>query len=176
MKACDASVAGGVDLPACSVLVYGNNAIEPPLGVDSSLSFKAAVDPACTLDRVYSGLCSACTAAAATAGMCPPGTHTFVLDMGLPGGRTTDTILAMVFHVGSHLLSAEVMIQFEVISSSRDIAGAGSNTSETLQHMLVASKVRFYAGGILFHFCPLVTLLMWTLPPVLYYAFVCSEH
>jgi hypothetical protein len=138
MTACMASA---VDLSSCSVAVYGHNATDDTFGVDTSLTFRAAVDLACTLARVYARLCSACTAAAATAGTCPPGTHTFILDLGLPGGKTKGSMLRMVFHVGSSLLSAKVTIQFEVISDSRGLAGAASSASEALKSMLVSSQV-----------------------------------
>jgi hypothetical protein len=135
---------GDVDRSACSVLVHDHNTVGGSLGDDLSLSWKAAVDPTCTLDRVFSGLCAACTAAAAMAGRCPPGNHIFMLDMELPGGLEPDSTLAMVFHVGAPLLSAEVMIQFEMISDTRDLPGNASEASEGLQSMLRSSKVCSY--------------------------------
>jgi hypothetical protein len=141
ITACRASALGAVGLSDCSVLVHDNNSTGGSVGAGSSFSFKAAVDPTCTLARVHSGLCSACTAAAATAGTCPPGTHTFIFHMSLPGGITTSNILAIVVHVGSCLLSAEVMLQFEVISDSRGLTGVASTAREVLQFMLVSSKV-----------------------------------
>jgi hypothetical protein len=139
MRACMASAVHAVDLSSCSILVYGHNATGDSVGL--SLTFKAVVDPTCTLDRVYAGLCSACTAAAATAGTCPPGTHAFIFDMRLPGGITSGTMFGMVFHVGSSLLSAEVTIQFEVISDKRGITDPASKASEALHSMLVSSQV-----------------------------------
>jgi hypothetical protein len=141
ITACIASTVHAVNLSSCSVLVYDNNSTGYPLVDGSSLSFKTAVDPSCTLARVYSGLCSACTAAAAAQGTCPPGTHTFIFDMGLPVGLENTTMLGLVFHFGAAVLSAEVMIQFEVISDSRGLAGVASKAQETLQSMLVDSKV-----------------------------------
>jgi hypothetical protein len=138
MAACMASA---VDLSSCSVVVSGHNATDDTFGDGMSLSFRAAVDPECTLARVYAGLCSACTAAAAAAGTCPPGTHAFIFDMGLPGSIGNGTLLGMVFHVGSSLLSAQVTIQFEVVSDLRGLTGAASKTNETLQSMFVSSKV-----------------------------------
>jgi hypothetical protein len=142
ITACMASDMGKADLTSCSVIVHDHNAAGSSSGVAFSLSFKAAVDPTCTPARVYSGLCSACTAAAATAETCPPGTHTFIFDMEVPGSLRNSNVLALAFHVGSSLLSAEVMIQFAVISDSRGLAV--SNASEALQTMLVSSKVRCY--------------------------------
>jgi hypothetical protein len=141
MIACIASAVDAVDLSSCSVLVYAHNATADSLVVGLSLSFKAVVDPSCTLARVFSGLCSACTAAAATAGMCPPGTHAFIFDMGLPVGEESSTMLGMVFHVGAALLSAEVLIQFEVIWDSGGVGATASKAQEALQSMLEASKV-----------------------------------
>jgi hypothetical protein len=149
LTACITSAVGGVDLSACSVLVHDQNAAGGSFVDDWSPTWKAVVDPTCTLDRVYSGLCAACTAAAAMAGRCPPGTHTFMLDMKLPGGLEQDTTLAMVFRVGSPLLSAEVMIQFELISDARDLPGNISEASEALQSMLLSSKVCFHNREIL---------------------------
>jgi hypothetical protein len=144
LTACFASVGRAVDPSSCSVIVHNYNAsavIDNSLDAGSILKYKVMVDPLCTLDRVYAGLCSACTAAAATAGMCPPGTHTFVTDVVLPGGLGLGASLAMAFHVGSSLISAEEMIQFEVISDTRGLSLAGSEGSMRLQSMLVSSQV-----------------------------------
>jgi hypothetical protein len=149
LTACMTSAMGDVDRSACSVLVHDHNTVGGSLGDDLSLSWKAAVDPTCTLDRVFSGLCAACTAAAAMEGRCPPGKHIFILDMELPGGLEPDSTLAMVFHVGAPLLSAEVMIQFEMISDTRNLLGNASEASEALQSMLLSSKVCFYNTEIL---------------------------
>jgi hypothetical protein len=137
-----------VDLSSCSVLVHDHNSVGGIFGAGLSPSWKAVVDPTCTLDRVYSGFCAACTAADAMAGRCPPGTHTFMLDMKLPGGLEPDTTIAMVFRVGAPLLSAEVMIQFEMISDARDLPGNASDAREGLQSMLLSSKVCFYNSEV----------------------------
>jgi hypothetical protein len=144
LTACMTSTVGDVDLSSCSVFVYDHNSVGGIFGAGLSPSWKAVVDPTCTLDRVYSGLCAACTAAAAMAGRCPPGTHTFMLDMELPGGLEPDTILAMLYRVGSPLLSADVMIQFEMISDTRNLSGNDSKATEALQSMLLSSKVCFH--------------------------------
>jgi hypothetical protein len=149
LKACLASAMGDVDLSACSVLVHDHNVVGDFSGAGLSPKLKAVVDPACTLERVYSGLCSACTAAAAMAGTCPPGTHTFILDMELRGTLAPDNVLAMVLRVGSTLLSAEVMIQFEVISDTRGRSGDGQEATEALQSMLLSSKVCVFDSEIL---------------------------
>jgi hypothetical protein len=149
LTACMTSAVGEVDTSSCSVLIHDHNAAGGSFGDDWSPTWKAVVDPTCTLDRVYSGLCAACTAAAAMAGTCPPGTHTFMLDMKLPGGLEPDTTLAMVFHLGSLLLSAEVLIQFEMISDARDLPGNVSEANEALQSMLLSSKVCFHNRKIL---------------------------
>jgi hypothetical protein len=47
----------------------------------------------------------------------------------------------MVFHVGAALLSAEVLIQFEVIWDSGGVGATASKVQEALQSMLEASKV-----------------------------------
>jgi hypothetical protein len=141
ITACMATTVDTVDPSSCSVLVYDHNSTVHSLAADTSLNFKSLVDPSCTLARVYLGFCSACTAAFATAGKCPPGAHAFILDMGLPVGLENSTMLRMLFHVGSSLLSAEVMIQFNVISDSRGLAVAASTALKTLQSMLMASKV-----------------------------------
>jgi hypothetical protein len=114
LTACMVSTGDAADLSSCSVLVDYNSSTGNSLAAGSSLGFKAFVDESCTGARVYSGLCSACTAAAATAGTCPPGKHTFILDVGEPVGVESSTILGMVFHVGSSLLSAGVVIKFEL--------------------------------------------------------------
>jgi hypothetical protein len=144
MTACMVSDVNAVDLSSCSVLVYDNESTDDSLVAGTKLRFKAVVDPSCTLARVYSGLCSACTAAAATAGMCPPGTHAFILDIGGRFDLNGSTMLRMLFHVGSSLLSAEVMVEFKLISDSRGLAGAASRALETLHSMLVTSKVCFF--------------------------------
>jgi hypothetical protein len=141
MTACIASAVDAGDLSSCSVLVYDNNAANHFLTAGSSLSFKAAVHPSCNLERVYAGLCSACTAAAASAGTCPPGTHAFILDIDGPVGLEPSTMLGMVFHVGASLLSAEVLIQFEVDTDTRGDNGTAAKARKTLQSMLEASKV-----------------------------------
>jgi hypothetical protein len=165
MTACMASA---LDLSTCSVIVSGHNSTRDSFGAGLSLTFKAAVDPTCTLARVYVGLCSACTAAAATAGTCPPGEHTFILDMGLPGGVQNGTMLGMVFHVGSSLLSAEVNIQFEVISDWKGPIVTASKSSETLQTMLVSSKVCLF-DTMAFHAirCPCGTAVSSTISSAL---------
>jgi hypothetical protein len=163
LTACMTSAVGDVDRSACSVLVHDHNAVGGVFGDGLRPSWKAVVDPTCTLDRVYSGLCAACTAAAAMAGTCPPGTHTFMLDMKSPGGLEPDTTLAMVFRVGASLLSAEVMIQFELISDTRHLPGNVSEASEGLQSMLLSSKVCFYNSEVANHTivssCVIVILL-----------------
>jgi hypothetical protein len=174
MTACMASAMGKVDLASCSVIVYDQNDTRISSEAAFSLSFKAAVDPTCTPARVYSGLCSACTASAATAGMCPLGTHTFIFDIGVPGHLWNGTVLAMAFHVGSSLLSAKVLIQFAVISDSGSLAGEVSNASEALQAMLVSSKVRFYKS-LKFH-ATIALVLSLSLPPLLFYPVVYSEQ
>jgi hypothetical protein len=141
MTACTVSAVDAVDLSSCSVVVHDKNTAGHSIAAGSSLSFKAVVDSSCTLARVYSGLCSACTAAAATAGTCPPGRHAFMLDIEGPAVLETSTSLSMVFHVGALLLSAEVMIQFEVMTDSRGRDGAASRAHETLKSMFAASKV-----------------------------------
>jgi hypothetical protein len=162
LTACMTSAVGGVD-SACSVLVHDHNAVRGVFGDGLSPSWKAVVDPTCTLDRVYSGLCSACTAADAMAGRCPPGTHTFMLDMVLPDGLEPGTTIAMVFRVGAPLLSAKVMIQFEMISDTRDLPGNVSEASDRLQSMLLSSKVCFYNSEVASHTivspCVIVILL-----------------
>jgi hypothetical protein len=61
--------------------------------------------------------------------------------MGLPVGVQNGTMLGMVLHVGSSLLSAEVTIQFEVTSDWKGLTVAASMASENLQSMLVSSQV-----------------------------------
>jgi hypothetical protein len=141
MTACVASAMDAVDLSSCSVLVHDHNVTGESLAAGSSLAFKAAVDHSCTCARVLSGLCSACTAAAATALMCPSGRHILSLDMRLPGGIRSGTMLGMVLHLGSSLLCAEVTIQFEEISDLRGLTGAAAKASDTLKSMLVSSQV-----------------------------------
>jgi hypothetical protein len=146
MTACMVSAVDAVDLSSCSVVMYDKNTAGHSIAAGSSLRFKAAVDPSCTPARVHSRLCSACTAAAATAGKCPPGAHIFILDIEGPAGFEASTLLSMVFRVGASLLSAEVMIKFEVLPDSRGLDGAASRAHESLKSLFAASKFRFVGG------------------------------
>jgi hypothetical protein len=144
LTACVASVGTLVDLSSCSVIAYHHSTtglIGNSLVSGIGLTLRTAVDTSCTAALVFAGLCSACTAAAATSGLCPPGTHTFITDMVVPGGVEAGAILAMTFHVGSSLLSAEAIIRFQVISDTRGLSDAASNASGRLQTMLVSSQV-----------------------------------
>jgi hypothetical protein len=139
LTACIATPVDVLDPSSCSITVYEQNTARLP-GTDWYLDFKVAVDSSCTQARVQSGLCSACSAAAAAAGKCPAGTHTFITDIVAPGGLKTDTVLGIILHVGSSVFSSDVMVQFEVMSDTRGLDEA-PEASARMQTMLVSTKV-----------------------------------
>lgn len=105
-----------------------------------SVGFKAAIDPSCSLAGVDSGLCSACSAASAVEGLCPPGVHTCITNVVTPDGSPSDTSLDITLHVGASILSAKVIVRFEVVTDTQG-HGSASQMSARLQEMLVASRV-----------------------------------
>lgn len=134
-----------VDPEACTVVVHDQNTTRSTSDGSISesgwsLDFRAAVDASCTLDKVISGHCSACTAAAAIAGTCPVGRHTIVTDIVAPGGLQSQTSLAVVVNVGAALFSVEVTLRFELVSDSRGLP-VSSQADARLRTMIVASQV-----------------------------------
>lgn len=130
-----------VNPAACTVVAHSTNSA--PLSSDDwTLEFKVALEPSCTLAAVNAGGCVACPAAAVMAGRCPSGTHTFITDVLAPANLSPAAHLAVRVHVGAALFSAQVLVQFEVMSDTRDLAGRSTEATARLRTMLVATQVR----------------------------------
>jgi hypothetical protein len=144
LNACVARLGDAVDPLACTVIVHDHNTAAPPVeGLSDawSVKLKAVIDASCTLDRVFDGLCSVCTASAAAAGQCPPGTHTFFTDVVGPDGLMSNTSVAVVLHVGALLAAAEVVVQFEVLVDTGSRDPGALEASGRMQAMLSSSQV-----------------------------------
>ena len=130
--------------PLCSVVIVDHNVknTDQPSESGWTIGFKAVIDPSCTLDPVQAGLCSACPAAAVLAGQCPPGIHTIVTNIVTPGGVVSNTSVAVTLYVGASLFSAEVIVRFEVVSSTEGM-NRPAEASARLKQMLVATQVLF---------------------------------
>lgn len=143
MEHCTAAPGHAVD-PSCSVVLVDHNVknTDQPSESGWTIGFKAAIDPSCTLDLVQAELCSACPAAAVLAGQCPPGIHTIVTNIVTPGGVVSNTSVAVTLYVGTSLFSAEVIVRFEVVSSTEGM-NRPAEASARLRQMLVATQVLF---------------------------------
>jgi hypothetical protein len=123
----------------CSVTVHDHNGASPG-DTEWKLSFKIAMHASCTLERISMGQCTACSVSVADAGRCPAGTHTAITDVIAPGGLVPETSLAISLHVGASLFSADVMVQFAVVSDSTHL-NEPEEGNVWLQAMLLQSQV-----------------------------------
>ena len=124
-----------------------------------TLDFATAIDPSCsTEDSPYSesdyvgpasdtadagaggNPCTACPAARALQGQCPPGQYTIMTDLTGPEGLKSITSVAIVIDIGAAVVSGDVLVRFEVVSDTEGVEGA-AQAAARLQQMLILTQV-----------------------------------
>lgn len=99
-------------------------------------------DPACTSERMQSGVCAACTAEAALIGGCLPGTYAFLFDAQAPNGLWSAGPAVAVVHVRAAVVTGEVSARVTVRTAARNSssAGDGGAADERLSDALASGR------------------------------------